>query len=73
MVTKRERKETPVQLNLSGHVARDLATILHVSTYHIASQETSKGRLQMKIHTEKPISFVFSFFFSFFIKERTNY
>lgn len=33
-----------MQLDLSEHVARELAAILHVSTYHIASQETTKKK-----------------------------
>ncbi|CAK9807148.1 hypothetical protein ANTPLA_LOCUS5186 [Anthophora plagiata] len=39
---KNEKKRTSVQLDLSGHVTREttLAAILHVSTYHIASQHT---------------------------------
>lgn len=44
-----------MQLDLSEHVARELAAILHVSTYHIASQETTKKkkkkrRLSIKVN-----------------------
>lgn len=55
-----------MQLDLSEHVARELAAILHVSTYHIASQETTKKkkkkrRLSIKVNTEWFISVPFFF------------
>lgn len=42
-----------MQLDLSEHVARELAAILHVSTYHIASQETTKKKKKKKEAIDK--------------------
>lgn len=48
-----DEKTTSMQLDLSEHVARELAAILHVSTYHIASQETTKKKKKKKEAIDK--------------------
>lgn len=48
-----EIDDLSMQLDLSEHVARELAAILHVSTYHIASQETAKKKKERKTKEKK--------------------